>query len=58
MDLETLRQTHPKLVEEYGILLLQAEITQGKIQECKRNIAQVMNNPKKEKKDVKAQSNN
>lgn len=51
-----------ELHRQYGELMIQVEIIQGKIQECKRNIAQAMNNPipkkesKKEKNDK--ESNN
>ena len=41
---------YEQLYEEYGKLLIQLEIIQGKIQEVKRQIAQEMNKPKEEKK--------
>ena len=34
-----------KLYEEYGKLLIQAEILQGRINEVKRQIAEAMNRP-------------
>lgn len=39
------------LYARYGKLLIEFEILQGKINECKREIAQELNNPKVRKED-------
>lgn len=44
-----------KLYEEYGKLIIQAEILQGKINEVKQKIARELNKlPAEEKKDEKS----
>jgi len=42
-----------KLYEEYGKLVIQAEIIQGKLNEAKRKIAQALDQGVKEAKEVK-----
>jgi len=39
-----------KLYAEYGQLMVQMEILQSKVNECKRLIAEELNKPKAEKK--------
>ena len=39
-----------ELYERYGQLMIQAEIIQGQINECKQKIAAEMNKPKEEPK--------